>query len=77
MVDDRRVDCFAKPTALPTPVPVTLEDAAPFRGPPADEGSFISYGAYLLEAPVKRGFAGRCMEILLANVKRVLVKLRG
>lgn len=41
------------------------------------EGSFISYGAYLLEAPVKRGFAGRCMEILLANVKRVLVKLRG
>lgn len=41
------------------------------------EGSFISYGAYLQEAPVKRGAAGRSMEILLANAKRVLVKLRG
>lgn len=39
------------------------------------EGDFISYHIYLQEDTVKRGFMGRGMEYLLANLKCCLVKL--
>lgn len=37
------------------------------------EYDVVSYGEYLIEAPVKRGFVGRFKEYMMASLKRVLL----